>query len=69
MGVADGGQETVLTWTEPHKIEDCPVVHSFDWRGRHYLVVVTRETPDPPILAIREADQCFSPEQVEKFFR
>lgn len=61
--------ETVLTWTEPHRIESCPVVHTFDWNGRHYLVVCTRETPEPPILAVREADQCFDKDDVDRFFR
>ena len=60
--------ETALTWTAPHEIKPCPIVHTFTYGGRLYFVVVTREEPGAPILAVREADQCFDESEISKFF-
>ena len=60
--------ETVFTWTAPHAIRECPVIHAFEWQGRRYVIVVTREEPGAPILAVREPDQCFDESEISKFF-
>ena len=60
--------ETALTWTAPGEIKPCPIVHTFTYRGRLYFVVVTRDGPGEPILAVRQPDQFFAPDDVGKFF-
>ena len=60
--------ETVLTWVSPHEIGRAPIVHTFTYGGRLYFVVVTREEPGAPILAVREPDQCFHESEISKFF-